>query len=154
MKLVQDIEGGDALVAALAAMPDAVSDRIMTRVLKAAAEPMRDRMAANAHRSSPQAHPEGHIGDHILIQVANRIGSLEGGRWRARNDKEYAVAIGPDQRFWWGIFGEYGTPSHSAIPFARPAFDSEAQGALGAILDGAWLEISKVAKRYQNKGME
>ncbi len=41
-----------------------------------------------------------------------------------------AVAIGPGEKQWYGIFPEYGTSHMAARPFLRPALDSRSDDAL------------------------
>lgn len=120
-------EGGEELGRTLNALPAKLSYRVLIEGLKEAGEPMRQRMGQLAPRE-PGA-PD--LADNMGISVASRIGSTEGGRWRAREEGEAAVAVGPTKHFFYGIFQEYGTSRHGAQPFARPAFDSEAPKALG-----------------------
>ena len=128
------IEGGKELAANLRALPASVSQPIIIRALKDAAEPMRVRMGQLAPRE-PGA-PD--IADNIGISVANRIGDVGGGRWEAKHDQEFAVAVGPTKSFFYGIFLEYGTIKMSARPFMRPAFDSTVQTSLTILAQRLW----------------
>lgn len=133
------IEGGQELARNLNALPARVSRRIMLEALRDAAEPMRARMAALAPRE-PGA-PD--LAENIVVSVAQRIGSTEGGQWRPRfDDKEAAVAVGPAKGFFYGLMQEYGTVRHGAQPFARPAFSSEAPKALKILTDALWTAIA------------
>jgi len=53
-------------------------------------------------------------------------------------DTEAAIAVGPRQDFFYGIFLEYGTVKMSALPFMRPAFDSTRDEALTILKDELW----------------
>lgn len=133
------IEGGQELARNLNALPARVSRRIMNEALRDAAEPMRARMAALAPRE-PGA-PD--LADNIVVSVAQRIGSTEGGAWRPRfDDKEAAVAVGPAKNYFYGLMQEFGTVRHGAQPFARPAFSSEASKALSILTAALWTAIA------------
>ena len=128
------VTGFKELGAALRALPTSVSQPIVINALKEAAEPMRVRMGQLAPRE-PGA-PD--LADNIGISVANRIGDVGGGRWEAKHDQEFAVAVGPTKSFFYGIFLEYGTVKMSARPFMRPAFDSTAQTSLTILSQRLW----------------
>lgn len=138
-------EGGTELARNLNALPVAVSARICMAVLKLAAHPIQER----ATQLAPHAPGEPDLRDNIGISAASRLGSTEGGRWRAREEGEFAVAIGPTKDFFYGLFQEYGTVRHGAQPFMRPAFDSEAPKALGIIGRELWIAIRATIRPVQ-----
>lgn len=131
------VEGFKELAASLRAMPASVSKPIILDALKEGAEPMRVRMGQLAPRE-PGA-PD--LAENIGISVANRIGDVGGGRWEAKHDEEFAVAVGPTKGFFYGIFQEFGTVHHGAQPFMRPGFDSTVQTSLTIIGQRLWAAI-------------
>ena len=142
------IEGGKELAENLRRLPEGLEPKVMIEALTAGAEPMRARMAQLAPRRAGK--PD--IADNIVISVASRIGSVEGGRWEARSEGEHAVAVGPAKWTYWGIFQEYGTVHHAAQPFMRPGFDSTAQTSLSIILQRLWAVVRNQAERQTPTG--
>jgi len=111
---------------------EAVSDQVLRRALVAAAEPIRAGMAARAPRGASAPH----LADQMLTRPLSRA-ALE-----AEVDDSAGVEIGPDARFFYGYFWEFGTVKLPARPFARPAFDAhqaEALARIGAELGAAIL---------------
>jgi len=145
------MEGGDKLAQRLKALPESVSKPVVRSALKEGAEPIR--LAAQQH--APKSSEAPHLSLNIGVSVASRIGSVDGGRWRAAEDGEQAVAIGPTKEFFYGLFQEYGTsphrqpkrrvnhPGHAAQPFMRPAFDGQSRNALGIIGRALWAALSQ-----------
>jgi len=129
-----NLTGCAELARALNAVALTVRRRALYGALKAAAGPMRDRMAQLAPRRPPQ--PD--LADNIVISVARKVGSVAGGRWEAVDEFQAAVAVGPEKRFFYGLFLEYGTVRMSAQPFMRPAFDSTGGDALKILKDELW----------------
>lgn len=138
MKFSVKFEGGVELAAALNALPKRVGRRVLLQVLKDVAEPMRAAMASKAPRE-PGA-PD--LADNMAISVAQRIGSVDGGKWEKATETQAAVAVGPAKAFFYGIMQEYGTVRHGAQPFARPAFDQHAQKVLTEIGRRLWIELA------------
>lgn len=138
MKFTVRFEGGAELAKALNQLPPKVSRRVLLEVLKDVAEPMRAAMAMKAPRE-PGA-PD--LADNMAVSVANRIGSVGGGKWQAAGETQAAVAVGPAKGFFYGIYQEFGTVRHGAQPFARPAFDSHAPKALTEIGRRLWVELA------------
>lgn len=132
------LEGGEALAAALNALPDRVRGTTLRAALMEAAEPMR----ATAARLAPYAPGAPDLKANIGISRATRIGSVGGGRWRAKVEGEEAVAVGPTQKFFYGLFQEYGTTRHGAQPFLRPAFDAEAGQAVRILAARLWTALA------------
>lgn len=132
-------EGGEELARTLNALPAELTRKIVLAALFLAAEPMR-RSASSFAPREPGA-PD--LADNIGVSVADRIGSVEGGRWAAREDQQHAVAVGPTKGFYYGLFQEYGTVRHVAQPFMRPAFDAEATTALTILSDELWWAIRR-----------
>lgn len=142
------IEGGEELARRLNALASALTMKIVMSALYAGAEPMRARMSQLCVRA-PGA-PD--IADNIGVSAATRLGSTGGGRWRAREEGEYAVAIGPTKAFFYGLFLEYGTVKMSARPFMRPAFDAVAPQSLGIIGQQLWDALRDTANRGPSFG--
>lgn len=132
-------EGGEELAKTLNALPMELTRRVVLDALVLAAEPMR----RSAGQKAPREPGAPDLADNIGISVSDRIGSTEGGSWRGRDDQEHAVAVGPTKGFFYGLFQEYGTVRHGAQPFMRPAFDSEADGALNILADELWWAIRR-----------
>jgi HK97 gp10 family phage protein len=139
MKWSIRFEGGEELARTLNALPEQLTRKIVVDALLEAGQPMRRTMGQLAPRE-PGA-PD--LADNIGINSISRIGQTEGGRWRGREDQEHAVAIGPTKDFFYGLYQEYGTIHHGAQPFARPAFDSESNGALTILADELWWAIRR-----------
>lgn len=104
-------------------LPESVNDGILRRALVAAAEPIREGMAVRAPRGAVAPH----IADNILTRPLS-MAALE-----AEVDDSAGVEIGPDARFFYGYFWEFGTVKLPARPFARPAFDAHQAEALTRI---------------------
>lgn len=132
------LQGADELARVLRTLPDAIQRDRMVKALRRGAEPMRERMGQLAPRGRGRDEDFEHLADNMVISLANRIGSPQGGRWRPRDETEHAVAVGPQKSFFYGLFQEYGTTHHGAQPFMRPAFDSTGGQALGVIRDELW----------------
>lgn len=60
--------------------------------------------------------------------------------------EKYSVRIGPSGKGFYGRYLEYGTSSHSARPFVRPAFDRVRGEAQRAIEQSIWREVEKAAE--------
>lgn len=133
MNFTVRFEGGKELAAALAGLPERVSRKVVTEVLIDVAEPMRRRMAQLAPRG-PDAP---HLADNMVVTPVKRrrdeFGDL---------DSTVTVAVGPSRGYIHGILQEFGTVRHGAQPFARPAFDSEAEKALAQIGKRLWVELA------------
>jgi HK97 gp10 family phage protein len=127
-------EGGKDLARAIRALPAELQEKAIVASLKDAAEPIRRRMEDLAPREPGK--PD--IADWIVISVASRIGDVGGGRWEAKHDQEWAVAIGPAKAFFYGLFLEYGTRRAGARPFMRPAFDTEHPKSLSILASSLW----------------
>lgn len=120
-------EGGADLAKALASLSPRLSKPIQRGALREGAEPMRVRMGSLAPRRPP--HPD--MADHMAI--ANATGE---------DTQEIAVAVGPEKRFFYGLFQELGTAFHAAQPFARPAFDAVSHQSLLIIGAALWRELA------------
>lgn len=132
MKMTFRFEGGKELAAALGKLPERVSRRIATEVLMDVAEPMRSKMESAA----PRGDEAPHLADNIIVSAVRAkrddFGSLSGP----------SVAIGPMKGIEHGHLQEFGTVHHGPQPFARPAFDSEAQRTLAEINRRLWVELA------------
>jgi len=133
VKIGLDLEGGEALRAALLTLSRAVRRRALYSVLRPAAEPMRLRM----QRLAPHG-ATGELAAGITVSAAPRIGSVAGGQWQAADEFQAAVAVGPSKLAFYGIFQEYGTVEHPAQAFGRPAFDGSRDEALQILGEGLW----------------
>lgn len=120
-------EGGDELAAALDALSTRITKRLLIEALTEAAEPLRSR----ARRIAPRAPGPPDLADHIETMTLR--GGYEGSP---------AVVVGPTKEVFYGSFQEFGTSRHGAQPFMRPAFDTEAAGAIEVIKAALWRELS------------
>lgn len=118
-------EGGEELAAALDRLSTRVSRRLLREALIEGAEPIRRR----AGHLAPRAPGAPDLADNIGISVS-------------RSEDEATIAVGPTQGFFYGLFQEYGTVHHRAQPFMRPAFESEANRALGIVGQALWRELA------------
>jgi HK97 gp10 family phage protein len=134
-----NFEGGEALAKTLNSLPDAYSRKVILAALKEGGEPIR----AMAAQLAPLGETE-NLSENMTISVTNQLGSTAGGRWRARDETEHAVAVGPSKHEFYGLFQEYGTVHHGAQPFLRPAFDAQGQTALTIIGDALWWALRKM----------
>ncbi len=124
------LEGGQALKATLAALPQAVSKKIMRTVLVEAAEPMVAVARQKAPREPGAPDPKENI------EIGNpRTRTDEGG------EMSTTVVWGPLKAFFYGFFQEFGTVHHGAQPFMRPAFDSQKERSLSIIVRRTWEHI-------------
>lgn len=153
MKFQMHLKGGAELAAALNAISKAVRRKALYAVLRDAAEPMR----ARAAQLAPYRPGGRDIREHIGISTTTRIGSVAGGQWQAADEFQAAVAIGPTQGFFYGLYQEYGTVRHAAHAFMRPAFDETRDPTLFLIRDGLWKLMEHAAARegkFRNVPME
>lgn len=132
MKMTVRFEGGKELAAALNSLPPRVRGSKAREVLRDAAEPMRALMGKLAPREP--GPPD--MADSMTISNVRKV---DGAR---TDDKSQAVAVGPSKDAYYAKFQEFGTVHHSAQPFARPAFDSEAGKALKEIGRRLWVELA------------
>lgn len=134
--------GGEDLARIFGAMGPAFRP-VLNGMLKRAGEPMRARMASLAPRSSGEIQrPDravGHMADHMVISVVRKI---EG---EPLTEQQAGIAIGPAAAYWWSRFSEYGTIHQPARAFARPAFDTTVDQALGIIQDESWALIRSMS---------
>ncbi len=128
--------GGQELAKALNALPAAVSVKVQRDALRLAAEPMRAEAAALAPRG-PDAP---HIAENIVISIP-RTGLAD------VSDEAAVVAVGPDKKYFYGFFWEYGWIHHAAHPFMRPAFDTKAEASLAIIGQQLWAAIAKASAK-------
>jgi HK97 gp10 family phage protein len=134
MKMKVRIEGGAALARTLNALPNKVSQTIRTQALRAGAEPIRQAMSQMAPRD-PGA-PD--LADNIVVSTVRKGGVTS----LISDEQTSAVAVGPEKKFFYGFFQEYGTVHHAAQPFARPAFDANVNQSIGIIMKALWAALS------------
>lgn len=125
MKIAMRFEGGDELAANLAKLSMPLSKKIVREALLEAAEPIR----AMAARIAPHAPGAPDLRDHIAVAPV-------------RSSELGAVAVGPTREFYYGFFQEFGTKHHGAHAFMRPAFDTQAEKALGVLGKALWRELA------------
>lgn len=127
MKVSMRFEGGQELAQALAALPARVGKNERLDALRAGGELIRSHAASTAKRG--QIPP--HIADHIGMSTAKGLDA-----------NESAIKVGPTKgEFAYGLPLELGTVDTAAQPFMRPAFDSQAQNALGRIKAWFWASL-------------
>ncbi len=139
------LSGAAELNDLLRTLPQSVRAGVLYGILADAGEPMRERMSTLA----PRRPPAPDMADHIVMSVAARISTTtpagRAGNPR-RKDNQAAIAIGPEAKFFYGLFLEYGTgdpvPTRP-FPFARPAFDATVLEVLEGIRDGIWKAIAE-----------
>lgn len=113
MKFSHRMTGYDEMRKRLAELPAAVQREVSLAALKDAAEPMRAEAAALAPRSRGAGQ---HMADHIVVADT---------RFGGDNSPDVStVAIGPEKKFFYAEFVEFGTAHTHAQPFMRPAFDA------------------------------
>jgi len=136
MNVSMTFSGGQDLAKALNALPAAVSMKVQRDALRLAAEPMRAEAAALAPRG-PDAP---HIAENIVIGIPGKgLADV--------SDEAAAVAIGPEKKYFYGFFWEFGWIRHVAHPFMRPAFDTKAPESLQIIGRELWNAIQKATAR-------
>lgn len=128
--------GGQELAKAINALPSAVSIKVQREALAAGAEPMR----AEAEVLAPRGPDAPHIADNIIISIP-RTGLAD------VSDEAAVVAVGPDKKYFYGFFWEFGWRYHSAHPFMRPAFDTKGAECVAIIGKQLWASIAKSAER-------
>lgn len=117
--------GGTQLASALDQLSKRVSRRLQLEALTVAAEPMRQSM----HDKAPVDTRR--LQKHMVIN-----------RSRGADGQEAAVAVGPAKGTFYGTQQEFGNKRHAAQPFARPAFDENAQRSLRILADELWLALA------------
>ena len=112
------VEGGEALRDRLKALGKGIDVDLAEEAMLEAADPMRQRAAGLAPRAAGAGHGKGgkHLADNIILGV------------QAQEPGAANVAVGMHKDVWYGRFAELGTRFKAAIPFLRPAFDTEKDG--------------------------
>ena len=142
MRVKVTTTGFRELEAALADIEKKATQKgIMRRALKKAAQPMAD--AAQA------AAPVDGGGLAASVGMSTKLSKRQAGkhRWMSRNSKaavEMFVGAGPLSS---AHNQEFGNINHSAQPFMRPAWDSEAHPTVDRLGGEMWAEIEKTAAR-------
>jgi HK97 gp10 family phage protein len=136
MKVSMTFSGGQELAKTLNALPGAVSLKVQRDALRLAAEPMR----AEAAILAPRGPDAPHIAENIVIGIPSK--GLED-----VSDEAAVVAVGPEKRYFYGAFWEFGWIHHAAHPFMRPAFDTKAPVSLSILGRELWNAIQKAAAR-------
>lgn len=139
MNLGMKFDGGAEMRKRLLSLPSAVTVPHQRAGLTVGAELIRSEAAALAPRG-PGGHE--HLADHIVIDTLTDAeldrGDLVGAH--------AAVLVGPEKRFFWGYWNEFGTVKMAAQPFLRPAFDVKVRPALTVALSHLWQSILAVTK--------
>ncbi len=129
--------GDAALSASLLALSVEMRKSAALKAVKAGAAPMRDRIAQLA----PRGDVAPHIADNIIVSVQSKIDGVRIAEGAA------AVAIGPEKRFFYGWFWEFGWKFHlTPWPFVRRGFEElkdEAMRLMGASL---WASVKSSTK--------
>ena len=118
-------------------LPEALDTPTLRRALLAAGAPMRAGMEAMA----PRGDDPPHLADNILIKP------LSPSELEAVTDDAAGVEIGPDKRFFYGYFWEFGTVKLPARPFARPAFDAHQGETLRILEERLGAELLKALEK-------
>lgn len=129
------VEGLSDLAKTLEQLSTRVSKRMLRDALTHAAEPMRQQMSTNAPRES------GQLGAHIIVSTARQSVGDAGAVGR-NDDQQASVAVGPAKPFFYGGMNEFGTVHIPAHPWARPAFDAEADKVPAAMSKAIWRELA------------
>lgn len=142
------IEGLAALERELQKLSKATGKSVLRRSLIKAATPMKDLMADLAPRGDTASD---NLTDSITI--GSKLSKRQAGLHRKmfRDDRaavEMFVGPGPDPAAW---NQEFGNVNHGAQPFARPAFDAEAQPTLDRLGRHLWDEFEKSRLRAAAK---
>lgn len=134
MKTTFTVQGGRDLERRLRELPDGMSRKVQVSALKEGAEPMR----AKAAELAPRSDEAPHMADHIVV---SELSQRDRDAISAFDD--VVVAVGPERKFFYGYFLEYGTAHQPAQPFMRPAFDTKAQTTLGMLASLLWQRIKR-----------
>lgn len=137
MNIGARLDGGMEMTKRLQALPSATTAAHQRTALVEGAELIR----AEASDLAPRGHGE-HIADHIVIDP---LTDTELDRSTDFVSEQAAVLIGPERRFFYGYFLEFGTSKMSARPFMRPAVDTKARPALAVALSRLWELILAVS---------
>ena len=76
------------------------------------------------------------LADNIVISTGRVI------KPKGSDSHAAAVNIGPEKRFFYGFFQEFGTVHHGAQPFVRPAFDGGVTKALSDMARALWTALA------------
>lgn len=144
MRIGATLEGGAALRQTLEKLPAAVTADHQRKALSKGAELIRSEAAALAPRGQGE-----HIAEHIIVDP---LTDAELDRAEEVVGAHAAVLVGPERRFFYGYFLEYGTSKMPAQPFMRPAFDTKVRPALTVALSHLWNSILAMAGRSQQHG--
>ncbi len=129
----------------LAELPKATGKNVLRRVGRKALEPMRAKAESLAPRDKGDLAGGIAISDKRTRRAKKERGPISG----------VEMAMGPSSGHGgslnYATFDEFGTADASAQPFMRPAWDSEAQGAIDIIGRELGTEISKAAARRARK---
>jgi HK97 gp10 family phage protein len=142
------IAGLKELERELEKLSKAAGKSVLRRSLKKAATPMKDLMQDLAPRGDTASDD---LADSIAI--GSKLSKRQAGLHRKmfRDDRaavEMFVGPGPDPAAW---NQEFGNVNHGAQPFARPAWDQEAQPTLDRLARHLWDEFEKSLQRAARK---
>lgn len=134
-------DGGDQLADALDAQADGLKRPIVIGALTEGAEPIR----AAAEARAPRGEGPDHLADHIVISPVSNSSTSRTGR---DPETDFAVKIGAERHFFYGLFAEIGSAHQAARPWLRPAFDSLAGQSLGIIGRELWSAVRATAIKH------
>lgn len=141
MRTTTKVEGFRELEAALAELPKATGKNVLKRVLLAAAEPIAGDAAANAPQLSGKLSRD--------VKTGTRLTKRQASMNRKLGKSEVEVHVGVSDPA--GVQTEFGNEHQSAQPWLRPAWDSNANGALETIKSDLGTEIDKAARRVAKR---
>jgi HK97 gp10 family phage protein len=113
------VEGGQGLARVLETMPARLSRNLQFQALYAGGAKIQD-AASKFAPVDPKSRR--HLRDHIIVRPSRE------------ESKAPTIAVGPERgTAFYGTFQEWGTQYHGKQPFMRPALDTAAQAAIGAV---------------------
>lgn len=136
MRTRMTLRGGRELASALRELPQAVRRPVLLRVLKKVGQPIADDAAERVHVWT------GRLEENVVVLAVPA----------AKSTAEAAVVIGPTTEAFEGVFQEFGTVQHEAVPALRPAWDAGVEPALAGIASALRTEIERTAARVARKG--
>lgn len=150
-KVKMHLEGADELIAALRALPDALTKKVVQDALMKAAEPIAADAKARAPRKTGKLAKKIGVGTRLTKQ--QRRGRAMQGMAEAfvgtsaRHGVLEEFGSGPRRQKKTGRF----TGQAPAKPFLRPAWEAGKNASLDAIGEALWVEIEKAAAHLGRK---
>lgn len=142
MKVTTRVEGLRELDRALGELPKASAKGVLRRVGLKALKPM----AETARRLAPDDPATSGKDLKASITVGTKLTQRQARALRKDEGKAF-VTVHMGTADPSGLFQEFGTVNHGPQSFMRPAFQSEARGAIAIVAKELGGEIVKTAKR-------